>query len=367
MPSLLLIKYDGGMVTTSGRLPAVPEDLPVIPDPAGPLLRAPHPGETPVDVYQAYLDTLPGQLSKKTMGACLDHIAVIILEEERGEPLPPDHEPVTGAGRSWWLLRRPHTLRILALLTDPERNWAPAYINKHLSALRGVLKECWNQELISTDDYLRAKDIKNLKGKRLRTGRAIHPDEVAKLLASCARREGPGRYRDTAMFMVLQSTGIRREELAHALIEKYDPRERSLDVIGKGNKERRVWLHPAAVQALEDWLVFLGERQGPMFRAVNKHRQILPDAITPSAVNDIVERHREAAGLLPMSPHDFRRTLIGNSTTPAATASRHRKIAGHEHSSTTDGYDRRGERGLRDLIDRLPIVTPPTETEGTES
>jgi hypothetical protein len=56
----------------------------------------------------------------------------------------------------WRRLRRRHVLRIRQLLQDA---YAPATANRMLSALRGVLKECWHSGPIPAQDYQSAVDV----------------------------------------------------------------------------------------------------------------------------------------------------------------------------------------------------------------
>ena len=85
------------------------------------------------------------------------------------------------------------------------------------------------------------------------------------LLGVCT--DGIIGIRDAALLAVLRCTGIRGEEASTMLIERYDGRERSLRVRGKGNKERTVYLHSAGAAYLERWLALLGDQRGPMFRS----------------------------------------------------------------------------------------------------
>ena len=335
-------------------------------------LREARPGEAAADPYRVYLEHFDSLLSRRVMAECLDHITRMIMLSPDVAATMHTLPRYSGAGRAWWLLRRDDTMEIRARLTDTtgaygapkDKGYSPAYINKHLSALRGVLEECWNSGLMSTDDYARAVKFKGVKGSRVEAGRSINADEMAALLAECAKaKHEVARLRDTAIFLVLQSTGMRREELAGALIERYDRRERVIRIIGKGNKERKVWVHKKAAPALERWLAKL-DRTGPMFPAINRYGTIQDHALKPTAVGDIVERYRLRAGLAPMSPHDFRRTTISECFDAKGDSQQVSKLAGHANSATTDRYDRRGDRGLRDLIDRLPIVVPPEDEGG---
>jgi hypothetical protein len=62
----------------------------------------------------------------------------------------------------WQRLRRPHVLKIRSLL---EENYLPATANRMLSALRGVLKECWHSWLLSMEDYRLGVAIDPVRGE----------------------------------------------------------------------------------------------------------------------------------------------------------------------------------------------------------
>lgn len=59
-------------------------------------------------------------------------------------------------------LRRPHVLKIRSLL---EENYLPATANRMLSALRGVLKECWRSGLLGMEEYRLAVDVEPVRGE----------------------------------------------------------------------------------------------------------------------------------------------------------------------------------------------------------
>lgn len=337
----------------SGSAGTSPLDL--TPTAAEPLLKF-IPGRAgTADPYQAYLDTLDATTSRPTMRGCLDRIARIVLEEEAGAPLPYD---VTGACRTWERIRHEHATHIRALLIAQQTNgvpWSPSTVNKHLSALRQVLKTAWRLRLMSTDDYHRAADIANLKGTRLPTGRSIHRDELAAMLQVCEDQPGPAGRRDAALIAVLYSTGIRRAEAAGARLDRYDPGERTLRIIGKRDKERAVYVILDAVPPLNRWLSLLNTSTGPMFRPVDKHGHIARRHLAPRTIGDIVDRVRIAAGLPPLDTHDFRRTVAGDLLDKGVDIVTVQRLLGHQRSETTAGYDRRPGRAARESADRLSL------------
>jgi site-specific recombinase XerD len=313
------------------------------------------------DPYAVYLDNLGSPNSKRGMRGCLDNIARMIIRDATGTE--PDPHEVGGAGCPWWLFRYQHAARVRALLLDPEVGYSPASVNVHLSALRGVMKESWHLGLMSGDDYARAKEIKSVKGKRELTGRSVTKDEVAKMLAAAKAAKAPVCYRDAALITLLESTGLRCNEIAGALIERYDAAERSLRVIGKGNKERTVWINREVVPVLEKWLTFLDERRGPIFRSIDKHGVISEDGLCLSGVWYLIDDIRKRAGVKKLSTHDFRRTYAGEFMDAGGDVLQAADTMGHDDPMTTKRYDRRDGRAIRDVVDRIKIVVPASPVE----
>src|SRR3989442_12402996 len=75
----------------------------------------------------------------------------------------------------WHRLRRPHVLKIRGLL---EENYQPSTANRMLSALRGVLRECWQAQLMSHEDYQAAINIPALRGEPEPRGRHLSADRL---------------------------------------------------------------------------------------------------------------------------------------------------------------------------------------------
>ncbi len=318
--------------------------------PAGALLALTSPPHGAADPYLVYRNSLDSAESKTTMTACLDRIARMVIEEEIGEPLPRDH-PVTGAGRAWWLLRYEHTSRIRDLLVAT--GWSPSHVNKHLSALRRVLKECQYLGLMTADQYESAARIKNLHGKREKAGRNLNPNELASMLRVCRTTEGPGGVRDAALIGVLWCTGARREEVANIVLENYNAGARALKLTGKGNKERTVYIHPQVLPHLDAWLSLLGTRRGPMFRPVDRWGHVRDGAMSKRAIGMVVARVRAKAGLPPLSTHDFRHTFIGDLLDKGVDLATVQALVGHASPVTTAAYDRRPEQVKQAAVDRL--------------
>lgn len=300
-------------------------------------------GRSPVD---AYLARLQSDGSRRTMRGCLDALARIMADD----PAATRHDP------AWHLMRYQHANGMLGLLQG--RGWSPATINKHLSALRGVITECWRLGLIDADTRDRVKDIGNVTGSRVPAGRALTPDEIEALLYAC--QDGrPKGARDSAMVAVLSLTGGRRAELVALDMEHWVPAERALLYRGKGNKERVVHLSHSAVPYLSAWLVRRGTRRGPLFCRVLKSGRVLPDArLSGQTVGKMLGLRGTQAGIPHATPHDLRRTFAGDLLDAGADLSVVQRSMGHASPTTTAGYDRRPLRAQRDATDRLTLPAP---------
>ncbi|KPC75395.1 integrase, partial [Thermoactinomyces vulgaris] len=161
-----------------------------------------------------------------------------------------------GEGQPWHLLRYEHTSRLRAAMIDA--GWSGAYVNKHLAALRRVLKEAWRLDLMAAEDYQRACDLQPVKAQRLPGGQAVDAEALGAALYACDADPGPAGARDAAVLATLYSTGCRRSEIASMRLADYDPAERSIRIVGKGNKERAVYVTEAAQARLDRWTQIRG-------------------------------------------------------------------------------------------------------------
>jgi integrase len=288
--------------------------------------------ELPADRHPAlvYLARLsPG--SRRTMRAALEGIARLVTGGRAG-----------ALGLDWSALRYQHTAGIRARLAE---RYAPATANKALAALRGVLREAWRLGLMPAEAYQRAADLEPVRGERPIRGRAIDRGEVLALVAACKRDSSPLGARDAAILGVLYACGLRRAELVALELADHDPATGALVIRrGKGGKARTTYATNGAARALADWREARGPDPGPLFYRGRKGGRVVAERMTPQAVLDVLRRRSSAAGVKPCSPHDWRRTFVGELLDGGADLATVRALAGHADPATTARYDRRGER-----------------------
>ena len=231
---------------------------------------------------------------------------------------------------------------------------APSYVNAHLAALRSVLKEAWRLGLMSEEERARACDLKPVRGTTLPAGRSLTVGEKMALSAACQADRGPKGARDAAMFALGFGCGLRRAELVDLELADFIADSGELRVRrGKGRKARVAHISAGCRPALEEWLRLRGSAPGSMLVPVRKGGTIELRRMTDHAVFLACRRRAKQAGIKDFSPHDMRRTFIGDLLDAGADISVAQQLAGHASVSTTQKYDRRPEARKREAAERL--------------
>lgn len=165
---------------------------------------------------------------------------------------------------------------------------------------------------------------------------------------SAATLPRPLRQRDSAMLALLYGAGMRRSEVTRFSIDNYDPSTGvALIIQSKRRKDRKVFLDGGARAALDAWLRVRGDESGPMLWPMTRFYRLLHRQISPQCVYQRAFALYQMAGLKRLSPHDFRRTIIGDMLDNGVDLLMVQKIVGHDDAKTTERYDRRGDRSLQ--------------------
>ena len=276
---------------------------------------------------------------RRSMRQALDLVAVLL-----GTP--------NALACPWPELRYEHVTAIRAKL---EETYKPATVNKILAAIRGVMRTAWLAGQMNADEYHQVAAIKGVKNTTLPAGRELSTGEITALMAACENDPTPAGARDAALIALAYSCGLRREELAGLELADYDPRTGVLVVRGTGSKERTAYLVNGAAQAMADWLTLRGNQAGALFHPINKGGHILPQAMTPQAVYNLLQKRADEAGVKEFSPHDLRRSFVSDMLEAGADIATVAKMAGHANVQTTARYDRRPEENSRSAAGLLHV------------
>ena len=164
---------------------------------------------------------------------------------------------------------------------------------------------------------------------------------------------GPNQTRDFAILMLFLSCGIRRSELVGLnLTDVYDDRIR---VVGKGNKERIVYMGSACRKALDDYLIKRNQivltDNRALFGSRDKNR------ISVTAVHRLVKKHLLVSGLdaTQFSAHKLRHTAATLMLSHGVDVKTLQEVLGHEHLNTTEIYTHIENTELKIAAEANPI------------
>jgi integrase/recombinase XerD len=163
-------------------------------------------------------------------------------------------------------------------------------------------------------------------------------DEVASLL-SAPGRESPVELRDTAILETLYGAGLRISELVSLNVDDADLEEGSVQVIGKGSKERIVPLGRYAVRALEAYLT----RARPALGAPHSRGALFLNQrggrLTRQGCTNILKQTAARAGITKrVTPHMLRHSFATHLLEGGADVRVVQELLGHASVATTQIY-----------------------------
>ena len=232
-----------------------------------------------------------------------------------------------------------------------ERSDGPAARARKVSALRAFFTYLSAKlhllESNPTADLESPKKMKSLP-------RYLDMQESVALLSSAAQDDDANASRDYCILTLFLNCGMRLSELCG--IDLGDIREGQLRVLGKGNKERTIYLNKLCEEALADYLNVRRDGRHPdenaLFISRNRRR------ISQRAVENVVKKYLLRAGLDPRrySAHKLRHTAATLMYQYGEVDLRSlQQILGHESVATTEIYTHISSRMLEKAAEQHPL------------
>ncbi len=233
------------------------------------------------DPARAYLASL-APASRRAQSDALELIAHVVSNGQ-----------CTSATLPWEHLRSQHTVSVQAWL---RRKYGAATVERHLGALRSVLREAWCLRLMSADAYYRAASLP-LRGAG-GVQRAMSQGEFRALLSTCAADAGAAGPRDGAILHLVFRIGLRQTEVVALDFGDFDPALATVVLRpSSGGGERRALLGPAPRDALCAWLPLRQMGHPALFQAIDDGGRVTGDRLPARAVPEIVQRRIEQAAI----------------------------------------------------------------------
>ena len=240
-------------------------------------------------------------------------------------------------------------------LTNERKNGSAAKSRK-LSAIKAFYKYlCQKKHLMDKNPAI---DMEGPK-KRQSLPKFLSIEESISLLEAIENdTESKTKERDYAIITLFLNCGMRLSELCGISLNDLDKQLRSLRVLGKGNKERIVYLNDACRDALNRYLAI---RRDDKYKKCNTNALFISkqyNRISNKTVQWLVYKYLSLAGLdyKHYSTHKLRHTAATLMYQTGKVDVRVLKeILGHEQLNTTQIYTHVSNKGMQDAIDNNPL------------
>lgn len=190
-------------------------------------------------------------------------------------------------------------------------------------------------------------------------------DESLRLLETANTSDS---LRDYCIITLFLNCGMRLSELVGINISDIDFTENRLKLLGKGNKERMVYLNAACIDALNKYLVIRRDNQKaseePALFISNQNKRI-----SKRRVQQIVEGTLQAAGLdgKGITTHKLRHTaatlMYQYGDADVLTL---KELLGHASVATTEIYTHLNDDNVRNAVESNPLANVIPDKKGNE-
>jgi len=226
-------------------------------------------------------------------------------------------------------------------------------VNNYLSILQIFAKECFSCGVIDAFHYNLIRDIRKYKGMAPDTGRALNLKEINKVKTYFLKTKSARELRNFAIFSLALGAGLRRAEICTINIEHI--KNRQLQVTGKGNKSRIIYLSDFTFNAIREWRRQIPQNKGPLFLHVNRSDSIKKDRLGIKGVHYVINQIQILCRLRSFTTHDLRRTFATTLLYANNDVFVVQDLLGHSDPMTTKRYDKRGDNRKIKAIKSLPF------------
>jgi site-specific recombinase XerD len=224
--------------------------------------------------------------------------------------------------------------------------------NYHLIALRGFLKFCAKRNIPA----LTADKIELARTKRKQVT-FLNEEELSRLFAQPDIQKEVG-LRDRAILELLFSSGLRVSELVGLDRGHINLKRREFMVRGKGQKDRPIFISPAAAEWVND---YLGERQDnamPLFIRYSGRKSVDTSGdyqrLTARSIQRLVAQYALLAGITKhVSPHTLRHSFATDLLMNGADLRSVQAMLGHSNIATTQIYTHVTDPHLKSIHERF--------------
>jgi site-specific recombinase XerD len=309
-----------------------------------------------IQEYASYKLSLQGCSQKTVQEYLLDlrtFFRFLLAREQDIDPQSKEFNEIDVRSVGLERLGKIHTEDIYDFLfyANQQRGNQWAARSRKLSSIRSLYKY-----LVSRRHYLDYNPAANLDTPKPKKTlpKVLTLEESVRLLETIENdKESTFRVRDYAIITLFLNCGMRVSELVN--INLQDISEDRLRLLGKGNKERMVYLNQACVDAIEAYLPHRLPAKAGHKNALFISR--FGQRINVQTVKALVKKYLDAAGLSQKhcSVHKLRHTAATLMYQNGVDVRTLKEVLGHENLDTTMIYTHVVDQNLKDAADANPL------------
>ena len=183
---------------------------------------------------------------------------------------------------------------------------------------------------LEDEDYIVKSPVRRIhKVKTCKTVKETYSDEALEIM-----RDQCGNTRDLALIDLLASTGMRVGELGLLNRDDIDFANRECIVLGKGNKQRKVYFDARAKIHLQKYLAERTDNNPALFVSLQRPHNRWQIRGIENRLHDLGEK----LSLCRIHPHKFRRTLATMAIDKGMPIEQVQQLLGHQNIDTTLQY-----------------------------
>ena len=183
---------------------------------------------------------------------------------------------------------------------------------------------------LEDEDYIVKSPVRRIhKVKTCKTVKETYSDEALEIM-----RDQCGNVRDLALIDLLASTGMRVGELVLLNRDDIDFANRECVVLGKGNKQRKVYFDARAKIHLQRYLASRSDDNPALFVSLQRPH----NRWQIRGIENRLHALGEKLSLCRIHPHKFRRTLATMAIDKGMPIEQVQQLLGHQNIDTTLQY-----------------------------
>ena len=233
-----------------------------------------------------------------------------------------------------------------------ERNASASTRARKVATLKSFFKYLFQKKRIIKDDP--AYELETPRRPK-RLPKYLNLEQSMQLLKTAEHQERPNSERDFCILTLFLNCGMRLSELQG--INLSDIRDDTLRVVGKGNKERTIYLNNACLQALRDYYPVREKMKSKDDQALFLSKR--GTRISTQMIQNIIKSLFSASGIDPSvySVHKLRHTAATLMYKYGEVDIRSlQTILGHQSVATTQIYTHVDDDTLHEAVSKNPLA-----------